>query len=338
MPSQTVLNKLLEAKVLPENSGLFNLYDTLEDKPDLEKLFEVLISVKDKNGHPAVMTPVTSMANPDFEKIKDSGFMEYYYEPFTETLKRYGRDSLTLDTWKKGMNMGVFIPQLHGREHITVQIWLKALRTGNRSLRYAFDNGFVALPVKGLSDVVQGFRPEFYFNDPDQIGFLKSSLSDGIRLFREIFGFAPSVFIPSDGVFHPLFEKMLGDSGIKYLNTSHFSKIPDDNGKIRFKYRQSGRTTSDGITYYTRNCSFEPLLNGIGSVEHTMKQIEAAFRWGKPANISMHRANFTGSIDEKNRANGLGTLKLLLDSIIRKWPETEFMSSDEMLRFLYPVN
>ena len=34
------------------------------------------------------MTPFTNMANPDFEKIKSGGFIEYHFEKFTDTLKQ----------------------------------------------------------------------------------------------------------------------------------------------------------------------------------------------------------------------------------------------------------
>ena len=50
-------------------------YDTLCTTEDLQMLFEVLTSVKDKNGHHAVFTPFANIANPDFERIKNSGFI-----------------------------------------------------------------------------------------------------------------------------------------------------------------------------------------------------------------------------------------------------------------------
>jgi len=61
-----------------------------------------------------------------------------------------------------------------------------------------------------------------------------------------------------------------------------------------------------------------------------MKQIEAAFLWNKPAIISSHRVNFCGHIDENNRKKGLTSLKQLLDEIVKRWPDVEFMSADEL--------
>ena len=62
----------------------------------------------------------------------------------------------------------------------------------------------------------------------------------------------------------------------------------------------------------------------------TMKQIETAFRWNKPAIISSHRVNFCGHIDPKNREKGLDSLKQLLQEIVKKWPDVEFMAADEL--------
>jgi hypothetical protein len=61
-----------------------------------------------------------------------------------------------------------------------------------------------------------------------------------------------------------------------------------------------------------------------------MKQIETAFFWNKPAIISSHRVNFCGHIDPKNREIGLSALKELLQKIVKKWPDVEFMSSVEL--------
>lgn len=86
-----------------------------------------------------------------------------------------------------------------------------------------------------------------------------------------------------------------------------------------------------GLCYLTRNVFFEPSYNENNNcVDDTMKEIEIAFRWRKPAIISSHRVNYVGRIDENNRANGLNQLNLLLKAILKKWPDVEFMSTNEL--------
>ena len=85
------------------------------------------------------------------------------------------------------------------------------------------------------------------------------------------------------------------------------------------------------MTYQVRNVVFEPAHErGFDWVNYSLKQIETAFFWNKPAIISSHRVNFCGHIDPKNREVGLTALKQLLHKIVNKWPEVEFMSSVEL--------
>lgn len=62
--------------------------DALETDEDLDRLFEVLASVKDSRGRPACMTANMVTANPDFARIRAADFSEYFYEPATATLAR----------------------------------------------------------------------------------------------------------------------------------------------------------------------------------------------------------------------------------------------------------
>jgi hypothetical protein len=93
MSSNESYNALQKAGLsLDKGAGArYNKYETLASKEDLQHLFEVLKSVKDKNGSSAKMTAVSLVANPDFKKIKEDNFQNYYYEPFTKTLRRYGK-------------------------------------------------------------------------------------------------------------------------------------------------------------------------------------------------------------------------------------------------------
>lgn len=89
MPSNEVFDNLLQKGIdlLSDDGYRYNKNDSLATAEDLAALFEVFSSVKDSKFRNAVLTPVCVVANPDFEKIKQSDFTEYFYEPFTETLK-----------------------------------------------------------------------------------------------------------------------------------------------------------------------------------------------------------------------------------------------------------
>ena len=92
-----------------------------------------------------------------------------------------------------------------------------------------------------------------------------------------------------------------------------------------------GQKNAFGQTYLTRNCSFEPSLNEKKDwVSNCLKEIEIAFFWKKPAVISSHRLNYIGFIDESNRTRNLKYLENLLKTIVSKWPEVEFLTSDKL--------
>lgn len=60
------------------------------------------------------------------------------------------------------------------------------------------------------------------------------------------------------------------------------------------------------------------------------RQIEICLKNGNPIIISSHRVNFVGRINKKNRDNSLRQLLELLKWVSLKWPDVEFMSSDEL--------
>ena len=68
MPSRDAFEKLQRMGDHPEQDAFLS-NDSLESEYDLDKLYQVLNSVHDKNGRPAVVTANFAMANPDFDKI-----------------------------------------------------------------------------------------------------------------------------------------------------------------------------------------------------------------------------------------------------------------------------
>jgi len=333
MPSRQVYDKLLGAGI-PVDKNRFNRFDTLADKEDLESLFGVLSNFEDKNGNPAVITPFSNVSNPDFEKIRESGFTEYHYEVFTRTLQRYNRHPDTFKLWQEGIENGLFVPETHGREHLAVQLWMEKLREGDKKLRFAFDHEFTSVGVEGIPEVAQQFRPEFYYNSENQRPFLEQSIKDGINLFEQIFKYKPTAFVPGNGVFHPDLEKSLSETSVQFLHTGYWEPIYNTNGSISHSFHSLGEKSKSGLRYYIRNCTFEPTEDIYTGTGLTIEQIKAAFRWNKPAVIVTHRVNFVGGIDKTNREKGLKELKLLLKEIVKKWPDVEFMSTSNLLNTL----
>jgi hypothetical protein len=307
----------------------FNLYDNLATKQDLEFLFEVLSSVKDSRGEHAVFTPISIVANPDFQKIEASGFQEYFYEPFTDTLKRFPGCENAFDLWKEGMEKKLFVPQMHGREHLNVISWMGALQAADKHTISAFKEeswGF-----KTSFKHIESYQAAFELASPSDLEYHKTVLQDGLQLFEKLFGYKAVYFVSPNVYFSNTLNRTLAENGIKYRSTAKIQReVSDGNKKTRTRLHYHGQKEKHGIRYMIRNCVFEPNRDGDSSVDTCLNQIYSSFKWNKPAIISTHRANFVGALSPENRDKGLRQLTTLLKEIVKNWPDVEFMTSEQV--------
>lgn len=308
----------------------FTKYDTLESNSDLESLYEVLYKHKDSEGRSAVFTPMCIVANPDFKRICESGFNEYHFETFPETCKKYPKHDKVHDLWLTGIRERLFVPALHGREHLSVKRWMSLLKSGNVGILKAFEHeSFGASKYKGkeIPEYLGAFHPDTQAD----IEGLKNILLDAINLFESICGYKPTHFIAPNREGARELDLILDENVVKYLTMSKFRKYPKGDEKYGYEFNWPGKKNKNGQIYITRNCGFEPSdLQKKDWVNDCLFEIENAFKWKKPAVISTHRVNYIGHIDPQNSKNELKKLDILLTSIKRKWPEAEFMTSTEL--------
>lgn len=332
MPSRDAFKYLTQYGIKPSSADgeRYLLNDGLASEDDLTGLFEVLSSVKDINSAPAVFTAISLVANPMFDKIKENGYLEYFYEPFTETLKSYPSHSKSFELWKEGFKKQIFVPQFHGREHLNVANWLKALKIGEPDTLFAFQNRtFGITPRNPINHV--SYQAAFDFVDIDELKYQRIAIEDGLNLFHQIHGFKASYFMPTNGPFNNSLEGTAARSGIRFMGTAKKQDEPIGKGKSRYHFHYLGQRNSYDQRYITRNCFFEPSSRLKQDwVDACMSEIEIAFRWHKPAVVSSHRVNYIGWINPTNRDKGLRDLEVLLKSIITQWPDVEFLTSNKL--------
>ena len=332
MPSREVYDEFLHRGILVDRDA-YCRYDNLATKHDLENLFEVLHSVKDKNGHPAVITANTLSANPVFDKIRESDFTQYYFEPFTETLKRSAVHEGAWEMWQQGMAEGVFHPQSHGREHLYMKKWLRTLQSRDPLTRIAFELGTWGLTANVDPSIRGYYMGAFNSSEDADIRAFEHIIDDALQMFGEIFGYESLSFTPTTYTWSPKIEPCLVNHGVKYIQSTFQQKIPigDDQG-VKVTYRGfQGTRTKAGLIRLFRNCFFEPSTKeNYDWVGDCLKRIDIAFKWGKAANICAHRLNFIGSIDSKNTNRTLPEFRKLLQEIVKRWPDVEFVTSDQL--------
>lgn len=328
------------ARITMDKAGLpiysrFDALDTLETTQDLEKLYEVLDSVKDKNGRNAVFTAFVLPCNINFEKVKQSNFQDFHNETLPETFAKLAKETPksyngAWEKWQEGMQKGFLKPQFHGREHLNLSIFNEKLKNKDKQLLVALQNESYASISDANYPTMSCYAPFDFWDSNDNENF-KSNIIDGLQKFESVFGFRSTYFTPPVfNIHHSLFA-ILKEQGIRFIDLALYRKEHQGFNVYKKSFNFSGKKTKEGLTIMVRNVVFEPTEDrGIDWIAFTMKQIETAFRWNKPAIISSHRVNFCGHIEEANREKGLQSLQLLLESIVKKWPDVEFMSADEL--------
>ena len=321
----------------------FDALDTLETTQDLEQLFAVLSSVKDKNDRHAIFSVFSLPCNIDFEKMEADEFQHFYFETLPNTYKKLAIQQPeayagTWDLWKYGIENRFLRPQFHGREHINLTIFKDKLKRKDLQLLTALKNkSFTSISDEEY--VTMSCMAEFDFWDVKENEDLKPILKEGLQLFEEVYGYRSNYFTPPVfNIHHSLFQT-LKDNGILFLDLALWRKEHQGLNIFKKSLNYIGKKTKEGLIIMTRNVVFEPTdEREIDWVELTMKQIKIAFRWNKPAIISSHRVNFCGHIDKQNREKGLESLKKLLLQIVTKWPDVEFMAADELATYLKNKN
>lgn len=325
MPSVSTYERLLNRGVKLGKFG-FEKLDTIASSDDLEKLFEVCNSFSDINGRPVVITANAVVANPDFHRIKEADYSEYFYEPITATMERYYPNNSPFPLWIEGLNRGVFYPQLHGREHVNVPMWMNSLRKNHPGAREAFDCGVFSFTVEKTIDIREKNTSSYYYLSEPELEFDKQSIIESATMFKDLFGYSSKSFIAPSYKWDEHIEKTLSEVGVKYLQglLVHYSK-----GKRCIN--PIGRRNRYGQIYLNRNvffeCSQNPSYDWIGDA---LQRIDIAFRWKKPVTICAHRLNFIGALSAKNRDETLVKFKKLLMLIQKTWPDVEFMTSHEL--------
>ena len=338
----SVRNRSIQTREKLSNLGLnmknnrFDRYDTLESNHDLEALFEVLLSYKDSRGNHPVITAITNVGNPDFDRIKGCNFEEYFWEPFSETLKRYPNHDKVLDYYHQGIDYNIFVPESHGREHLQFLWWMEELQHSNSWSKKAFPYEYFFLGSKYLLNPNhKGLGAAFNVFDKNDYSTHKKTLIETFNTFQKLFGYEPTLFTPPALIFPMSLEQDLAKVNIKFLDIPSFRRLPYFKNFHRYQLNYLGKLGRGRINYWVRNVVFEPNMKADDdNVNHCLRGIAEAFKQNQPAIISNHRASIVGAIEEANRAKGIKALDKLFGMIIKLWPEVQFITVKDLVNFM----
>jgi len=330
-PNKEVFLKLLKLGLRVDKCA-FSKYDTIESKEDLAALFEVLNSVKDSNDCPAIITANFNLANPDFQKIRESDFNKYFYIDYRTTLQKYNRIEV-FETINQGIKSGVFFPQSHSREHISPYLWLDEIKNNNNSLRKAFNLDVYGLSRATSPEIVKFHLASQLYRNEQELKFVSHAFQEGLELFKSNFGYQSLSFIAPVYTWNEVNESIMNQNGIKIIQSSFFQNYfkPYEIDSFSRNFHYTGQKNIFNQIYTVRNCLFEPSLSfNKDCVPSCLEEIENSFFMKRPAIISSHRLNYIGGLDEKNRERNLKQLKRLLFEVKNRWSDVQFMNSVEL--------
>jgi hypothetical protein len=314
----------------------FDRYDILECNKDMEDLFEVLLAHCDCDNHHPVFTAVTNVCNPDFKKIKENKFEHYFYIDLKNTHENYTGHEKVFELYKQGIELGIFIPQSHGREHLNTGLWMKALQGSHETTLKGFGQKYFMFNPRYLSGIADnGFGAAFYPFNQDLLAEHCQILSDGLDIFKDMFNYNAVYFTAPSGIFSDQLDQVLIEKGIRLIDVQKLRKMPLGNGRLRYKLHFMGQRNRYSQFYITRNAVFEPNMNKYDDgVDSCLYGISQAFKWSKPAVISNHRAAFVGGLDAGNRAKGLKSLSRLFNEIKKRWPDVRYKSMADLYKII----
>lgn len=336
MPSYDTFVKLQRLGDHPEQDAFLS-NDCLESEYDLKKLYQVLGSVHDKNGRPAVITANFAMANPDFDEI-DIESENYKYESILDTYKRYYPENDVFEYVKKGLSKGVFFPQLHCREHLNVNRWMKDLKDKKKDALMAFENKMIGINASFSEDNVYGYMDAFntVWSSDRELGKV---VADAVEMFNKLFGFRSETFVASCFVWNSKLEAELARLGVKGIQSSPWQYEPvGTNGKYSLKRRIhfTGERNLYSQIYTVRNCGYEPAYyqNPDECSRKCIMEVEKSFQQRKPAIITSHRFNFIHEIQHENAERNLEGLRSILLTVKERYPDVEFITSPELVKIM----
>lgn len=331
MPSNETRESLSKVKGLSTDDA-YAYYDTLCDSEDLEALYSVLRKFKDNNGRHPVITANTVMANPDFSKMKADNYESYHKESLNQTFERYQIES-ALQLWQEGASEGLMDFQFHGREHVNVPLWLKALKEGPEAVRTAAHYEVFGLAFEGLNLRKKNFQAAWDYHNVEERAQIIDSIIEGLQDFKNFFKRESLSVIAPSYTWSDEIEEVLMGLGVQDMQGIMFQKQPEI-GKTdyRKRWRWTKRARASKPGYQIRNAFFEPALHKHkDQVGQTLIRMDQAFRMGKPAIISSHRINFSGGLDIRNRLDSLRQLEELLGKALKLWPDISFIGSSNLV-------
>ena len=185
MKNKTAYN-LLHDKGISVDSSNYSRFDCLENRQDLDDLFNLLKKHKDNHGNNPKFTFNTVLSNPNFNEIKKNNYNFYVKEFFFDSYKKYFGEN-NIDIWKSAIKEKLITPQFHAREHLNRFLWINDLRKGNLKTLIGFENNFFGKGLNPSCQYRKHYLATYHALSNHEQDLIDLNLKDGLDEFSLLF-------------------------------------------------------------------------------------------------------------------------------------------------------
>ena len=331
MPGRDAFENLLAAGIRVDRSRYDSL-DCLEDAEDFQALMNVIERHRDSVGRPAVFTFNTVMGNPDFERIENDDFECFHHQHLFDSYRTYHDQDLE-PLWREAIDLGWIRPQLHAREHLNSPLWMHDLQQGNEETQLGFSYRFYGLKTRTSSPVQKSYLAACWPDSISDLEYIIEITRDGLDCFEQTFGYPSRTFIACNYVWPAALEAPLAERGVEMLQGQRAQLRPDpeQGGRLQIRRHYTGQNGGQSLRYSVRNVLFEPYMDeNTDWANRAINEVAQSFRFNKPAVISTHRINYVSGMSQSHRDGNLKQLDDFLSRLRQRWPDVEFITSDEL--------
>lgn len=306
---------------------------TLESADDVDRLAEVLGSVRAGDGRPALLQAGYVLTSPDFDAIIRSGYAEYSERLLSDDIPGWERPGM-LEAVHRAREAGVWVPEFHGIAHGNSTEMMRLLREGDPETRIAFERRILVNDEPGDDNE----------DDPAlSLTERASEVNRGVQLFEKLFERRPHSASAPNYRWDESTEDLWSAAGLSVVQSWRLQSTSADGiGELERNWRRiarpMGRYDRDkDLLYLYRNAFFEPAANPelepAAIAAETMRAITHAWKRDRPAVVCTHRMNFA-RLSPAETAHSLAALRELLARIVAADPRVVFLSDYEV-RQLY---
>jgi len=291
----------------------------------LSQLLARLESHKDSVNRAAVFTANMVLSVPDINKIIADPNFTYHRIMLNEGYPEIYQTMLT------GINADLFVPQLHGLEHLNGEAFARLCQQNDPRIAAAvsdphnwdwesLDSPLQGHYVDGSHLPTQAIRPEE----------AQTTIAIASKTFQELFGYPSISTVAPCYLWNSNIESIWQHNAIQIIQTASYRcDGRDENGKYHQDRRliRPGDLSDCGQAYLVRNVMFEP-VDGRNTPDTAYHEALSSYLQALPVSISTHRYNYTRS--EESFRNSLNGLDLLLSNIRKTFQDVRFVSSPEL--------